>query len=65
MNSNISLNNILDANKLVGPNILDWYFNASIVLKQEIMLYVLENPIPLAPDEEVKNAYQHHIDDGE
>ena len=65
MNSNISLYNILDANKLTGPNILDWYFNKRIVLKQEIMLYVLENPIPLAPYEEVKNAYQHHIDGGE
>jgi hypothetical protein len=37
-----------------------------IAFKQERILYVLENPIPLVLDEdadnEVKNEYQCHID---
>ena len=40
-----------------------------IVLKQERMLYILKNPILLAPDkdvgEEVRTEYQHHINNDE
>jgi hypothetical protein len=40
-----------------------------IVLKQEKRLYVLENPIPNAPiedvEEEVMNEHQRHVDDDE
>ncbi|KAF2285359.1 hypothetical protein GH714_000795 [Hevea brasiliensis] len=32
-NNNHSLCSILDANKLIGPNFLDWYKNLTIVLK--------------------------------
>jgi hypothetical protein len=46
-------------------NFLDWYWIIRIAFKQERMLYVLENPIPLVLDEdvdnEVKNEYQCHI----
>jgi hypothetical protein len=35
MSSNISLRSILDANKFIGPNFLDWHRNVRIVLKQE------------------------------
>jgi hypothetical protein len=53
MSSNISLSNILDAKKLTRLNFLNWYCNVKIVLKQEKRLYVFENPILLAPDEDV------------
>jgi len=69
MCSDISLHNILDANKLTRLNFLDWYRNIRIVLKKERRWYILENPIPLDPnedaDEEVRNTYQHYIDDDE
>jgi len=61
-----SLHNIYDANKFTKPNFLDWYWIMRIAFKQERILYVLENPIPLVLDEdvdnEVKNEYQCHID---
>jgi hypothetical protein len=69
MSSSISLTSILDAKKLTRPNFLNRYRNVKIVLKQERRLYVFENPILLAPDEdvdeEVRNTYQHHIDEVE
>jgi hypothetical protein len=43
MGKNISLRIMLDANKLTGSNFLDWYRNMRIVLKQETMLYILDN----------------------
>jgi hypothetical protein len=45
MGKNISLLIMLDANKLTGLNFLDWYHNMRIVLKQETMLYILDNLI--------------------
>jgi hypothetical protein len=52
MSSNTYLRNIFVANKLTRSNFLDWYFSMRIILKQEKMLYVLENPIILAPNED-------------
>ena len=40
MNSNISLQNIFDANKLIEPIFLDWDRNVRIVLKQEKRLHM-------------------------
>ena len=69
MSSNISVCNVLDTNKLTKTNFLDWYRNVKIILNQKLMLYVLENLIPLASnddvDEEVRNEYQCHINDDE
>jgi len=69
VNINISLHSIFDANKLVELNFLDWYQNVRIVLKQEKILYVLENLIPPIlnedTDNEVRTEYQYHIDDND
>lgn len=66
MTSNLSLRGILDANKLTGPNFLDWYRNLRIVLKQEKKSYVLDIPVPELPEdatEEDQAARQTHLDD--
>ncbi|KAG8633850.1 hypothetical protein MANES_18G141009v8 [Manihot esculenta] len=67
MSNNLSLHSILDTNKLIGPNFLDWYHNLRIILKQENRLYVLNQGIPDVPDEnasdDVKDKYDRHIDD--
>ncbi|WRX16506.1 zinc finger protein [Theobroma cacao] len=69
MANNLSLQSILDANKLTGPNFLDWFWNLKIVLKQEKKSYVLDAPIPLVPttdaSAEDKEAYQCHKDDND
>ncbi|XP_074323914.1 uncharacterized protein LOC141660826 [Apium graveolens] len=58
MSSALSLRSILDANKLTGPNFVDWLQNLRIVLKSEKMGYVLKSPLPKAPDNDV--TYQEH-----
>ncbi|XP_017970422.1 PREDICTED: uncharacterized protein LOC108660675 [Theobroma cacao] len=69
MANNLSLRSILDANKLIGPNFLDWFRNLKIVLKQEKKSYVLDTSIPpvLATHASVedKEAYQCHKDDND
>ncbi|KAJ8768794.1 hypothetical protein K2173_023698 [Erythroxylum novogranatense] len=69
MSNNLSLKNIMDANKLLGPNFVDWFCNLRIILKQEKKLYVLDNTIPQKPDvnanDEVCERYQCHINDVE
>jgi hypothetical protein len=52
MGKNISLRIMLDANKLTESNILDWYRNMRVVLKQETMLYILDNLILFASNED-------------
>ena len=49
MNNNMNLRNILFDNKLTGSNFIDWVQNLRIILRQEKLLYVLENPIPSEP----------------
>ena len=41
---NLSLWSILDANKLTGPNYVDWLRNLRIVLTQEKLSYILDSP---------------------
>ena len=69
MSSKISLHNILNANKMTRPDFLDWYRNVRIILKYEKTLYVLENPIPNVPIEdvieEVRNKHQRYVDNKE
>ena len=51
--SNLSLQSILEKDKLNGTNFLDWYKNLRIVLKQERIEYILDQPVP---DEPAANA---------
>ena len=46
MTSSLSLRSILDANKLTGPNYVDWLRNLSIILTQEKVSYILDTPVP-------------------
>ncbi|KAJ8763814.1 hypothetical protein K2173_003596 [Erythroxylum novogranatense] len=65
--TNLSMRSILEKENLNGTNFLDWYRNLRIVLKQERMLYVLEEPIPEEPPANApkaqKDAYTKHIND--
>ena len=66
-NSTMSLQSVLEKDKLTGTNFLDWFRNLRIVLKQERKLYVLDEPLPEEPAENVlraeKNAYEKHHND--
>ena len=44
MISLLSLKGILDANKLIGPNYVDWLKNLRIILTQEKVSYILDKP---------------------
>ncbi|KAM7510984.1 hypothetical protein LguiB_009859 [Lonicera macranthoides] len=67
MSYKMNLQSILDANKLTGPNFLDWHRNVRIVLRHQKIGYVLEKPIPEAPTQEATpeqvQAYNKHMDD--
>ena len=52
MASSLSLRSILDANKLTGPNYVDWLRNLKIVLSQERISYILDTPILEPPRED-------------
>ena len=66
MASSLSLRGILDANKLIGPNYVDWLRNLRIVLTQKVS-YVLDSPAPdtIGEDasEEEKSTYKMWKDD--
>ena len=65
--SNLSLRSVLEKDKLVGTNFLDWFRNLRIVLRQERKLYVLDQPIheepPATTSKAQKDAYKKHTDD--
>ena len=56
----------MDANKLTGPNFMDWYRNLRIILTAEKMAYVLKE-IVLEPSggalEEEALQYKKYKDD--
>ena len=54
---NLSLRTILEKDRLNHNNFMDWFRNLRIVLKQEKISYVLDDPIPDEPDEEDVEAY--------
>ena len=64
----MSMQSILEKDKLTGANFLDWHRNLRIVLKQERKLYVLDDALP---EEEPasnaskaqKDAYNKHLND--
>ena len=44
MASSLSLRGILDTNKLIGSNYIDWLRNLRIILTQEKVSYILDIP---------------------
>ena len=46
MASSLSLRGILDANKLIGSNYVDWLKNLRIILTQKKVSYILDTPVP-------------------
>ena len=67
MSTYVNLRSILDTNKLIGPNFLDWLRNLRIVLKAERINYALDEPLPKSPTvesfERVQRAYHKHLVD--
>ncbi|KAJ9558523.1 hypothetical protein OSB04_013137 [Centaurea solstitialis] len=65
--NNLSLRSILEKDKLIGPNFLDWERNLMIALRHERKWYVLEEPLGEAPPANapaaVRNAHKTHSDD--
>ena len=63
----MSLQSILEKEKLNGTNFLDWYRNLRIILRQERKEYILDQPIPeeLAANASraQKDAYNKHLND--
>ena len=49
MSMNVNSQSIMDANILTKPNFLDWLKNFRIVLKKEILAYVIVEPLPESP----------------
>ena len=66
-NSTMSLRSVLEKDKLIGTNFLEWFRNLRIVLKQERKLYVLDEPLPEEPADNApraeKNGYEKHHND--
>ena len=67
MSTTVNLRSLLDANKLTNANFIDWITNLRIVLKAEIIAYVLDGPLLESPVvnafDKDQNAYQKHLDD--
>ncbi|XP_045801273.1 AUGMIN subunit 7-like isoform X1 [Trifolium pratense] len=64
---NLSLQSLLENDKLSITNFPEWYSNLRIVLKHEKKLYVLEQKLPELPAATApkadKDAYKKHFDD--
>ncbi|KAH1091607.1 hypothetical protein J1N35_018864 [Gossypium stocksii] len=62
----LSLQSVLEKDKLNGLNFLDWFRNLRIVLKQEQKLYVIEQSFPNEPPANASRAdrdvYKKHLD---
>ncbi|KAL4272330.1 hypothetical protein GQ457_13G014650 [Hibiscus cannabinus] len=67
MANTISLQSLLEKEKLNGINFLDWFRNLRIVLKQEMKEYVIEYPVPNDPGANAprsdKNKFKKYVDD--
>ena len=67
MSSIMNLRSILNVNKLIGANFMDWLRNLRIVLKVKRIAYVLDGPLPESPTvdafDEDQNAYHKHLND--
>ncbi|KAK8516828.1 hypothetical protein V6N12_049540 [Hibiscus sabdariffa] len=66
-NNTISLQSLLEKEKLNGINFLDWFRNLRIVLKQEMKEYVIEEVVPNEPGPNApradKDKFKKHMDD--
>ncbi|KAL4282312.1 hypothetical protein GQ457_03G019070 [Hibiscus cannabinus] len=66
-NNTITLRSLLEKEKLNGINLLDWFRNLRIVLKQERKEYVIEEPLPIKPAVNAprahKDKFKKHMDD--
>ncbi|KAK8597116.1 hypothetical protein V6N12_065592 [Hibiscus sabdariffa] len=66
-NNNLSLQSLLEKEKLNGINFLDWFRNLRIVLEQERKEYVIEEPVPDEPAANApradKDKFMKHLDD--
>ncbi|KAK8635314.1 hypothetical protein V6N13_023187 [Hibiscus sabdariffa] len=66
-NINLSLRSLLEKEKLNGINLLDWFQNLRIVLKQERKENVIEEPVPDEPEANApradKDKFKKHLDD--
>ena len=67
MLTNVNLRSIIDDNKLIGGNFMDWLRNLRNVLKVKRIAYILDGPLPKSPavdafDEDHK-VYRKHLDD--
>ena len=49
MANGVSLRMIVENNKVICPNFLDWYKQVKIVLKAEKIAYVLDSPVATVP----------------
>ena len=58
---NLSLRTILEKDRLNHNNFMDWFRNLRIVLKQEKISYVLDDPIPDEPNVEDVEAYNDWV----
>ena len=67
MSTIVNLRSILDANKLIRPNFLDWLKNLRIVLNEKELAYVISRLITGSPTidapESVQRAYKKHLVD--
>ena len=67
MASSLSLGGILDTNKLIKSNYIDWLRNLKIILTQEKVSYILDTPTPDSlgedPSEEERAIYKMWKDD--
>ena len=66
MSINMNLRSILESNKLIGPNFLDWLRNLKIVLRSEKLLFILDEAILEVPSVDAPNevymAYNRYRD---
>ena len=59
MASLLSLRDVLNTNKLIGPNYIDWLKNLRIVLTQEKVFYILDTLTPDSLGEDAKGHIQN------
>ena len=69
MSLNMNLRSIMNNNKLIGSNFLDWFKNLKTVLRAKKITYVLNRPLPQSPpidtSNSVQSAYHKHVVDHE
>ncbi|KAL4279985.1 hypothetical protein GQ457_03G019310 [Hibiscus cannabinus] len=66
-NNNLSLQSLIEKKKVNGINLLNWFRNLRIVLKQERNEYVIEEHVPNEPSANASRAdkymFKKHMDE--